>query len=503
MKKISIIFLMMIAFLSACDDVLDKKPYTSMPEEDVFMSAEGAQVALEGIYNALTGEDYYGRLIYAFEASKGPDFWVEDTGNRFERENAYRESSTSGGYAGDAWDKIYDVIFACNSLLEGIKSIQGEEAEVTRIRGEATAIRALAYFDLMRLFAYPPIFSVPGGEHYAEKYKMGVPLLLTKQEHLDALINPPGREDASVCYDQIVADFDAAILDLQESDIMRGKISYEAANALLGRVHLYLGEWDKAIEACTKAKDAGDMIAYGIYTSTYFKPFNNENIWELGYSETDHLGSNSLNSLVRNPTVDIPGHPDDGDVLDDGIGYAGYGGSKSLQAILNAVPSDLRSYLICDNETGRKRGIRKYIGVNGAHNVHNIPIVRLPEVLLTLAEAEAESNSDLSMAAGYLNEVYKARTDSEYELPATKEQLIEDILLERRKELVLEGHTFWDYFRRAIPFEREEEGNVNSEVAEIDYTQPQVVYPIPQNEMEANKNIRGQQNPGYDPYTDQ
>ena len=119
---------------------------------------------------------------------------------------------------------------------------------------------------------------------------------------------------------------------------------------------------------------------------------------------------------------------------------------------------------------------------------------------LTLAEAYAEDDK-LPIAISYLNNVTEMRLDSTF-LVSTKTQLISDILKERRKELVMEGHTFWDHFRRAIPFDREEEGNVNSESAHIDFiTQHQVVYPIPQNEMESNPNIRDQQNPGYEPYT--
>lgn len=502
MKHIFILIIL-FGFLASCDDILEKKPHTSIPEEDVFTNAEGAQVALEGIYNALSSSNYYGRLIYAYEGSKGPDFWVEDTGNRFETENAYREISTSDAYADAAWEQIYNVVFYCNKLLDNIKNIEGEEEELQRIRGEALALRGLAYFDLMRLFAYPPIFSISGGERYNDMYKLGVPLFTTKQEHEDAITNPPRRPDAIDCYTQIIDDLNSAIIDLEENEPAKGKVSYFAANAILARVHLYLGQWAEAIIAAEKAMPGGEMIDYGIYTSTYFKPFNNENIWELGYSETDNLSSNSLNSLVRNPTIDIPGHPDDGDVFDDDIGYAGYGGSESLQDILSIISTDLRSYLICNNETGKNRGIRKYIGVNGMHNVHNIPLVRLPEVLLTLAEANAESNPDLSVAATYLNIVYKARTDVDYITPATQQELIDDILLERRKEMVLEGHTYWDHFRRAIPFHREEEGNVNSEVSYIDYTLPQIIYPIPQNEMEANINMRDQQNPGYAEYAGQ
>ncbi|TRX71481.1 RagB/SusD family nutrient uptake outer membrane protein [Carboxylicivirga sp. M1479] len=501
MKNKLLIITLLVALLVGCDDVLEKKPFTSIPDYEMFTDTEGAQQALNGIYNSLTSADYYGRLVFAFEGSKGPDFYVEDTGNRFQEENGYRESSTLDAYANNAWEQIYSVVFLCNNMLANIEIIKGEADDIKRLKGEALAIRTLAYFDLMRLFAYPPTFSVPGGANYNDQYKWGVPLLLSQEDHNNASLEGPKRSEATLCYDQIVADFEEAASLLNGMPASNGTISYQAVNALLARAHLYLGQWDQVIVAGEKALGTSSMISYDAYTSNYFKAYSSENIWELQYSLADNLGSNSLNHLTRNPTVDIPGDPNDGSIADDAIGYAGYGGNVYLRAVLNEVVGDVRQYLICDNELGDDTGIRKYIG-DGNHSVHNIYMVRLPEVYLTLAEAYAEQGTNLTKAAEYMNHVYEARTNMAYAAPATGDLIVTDVLLERRKELVLEGHTFWDHFRRAIPFDREPEGNVSNDVAHIDYTQAQVVYPIPMNEMEANPNMRDQQNPGYADYVE-
>ena len=498
MRKIFILLTIILGLLTSCEDILEKKPYTSIPDFEMFTDVEGAQGALNGIYNQLTSADYYGRLMYAYEGSKGPDFYVEDTGNRFETENGYLETSVSDGYANNAWDDIYKVVFLCNNVLVNIDLIDGDADEIRRIKGEVYALRGLAYFDLMRLFAYPPIFSVKGGMKYEDKYKWGVPLILSQEEHIDAATNPPAREEASVCYDQIVSDFTTAITNLDGISGAKGRVTYEAANALLARVYLYLGKWSEVVKAGEVAATEGSMISHDDYVTEYYQSYNSENIWELDYSETDNLSSNSLNYLVRYPTIDKPGDPDDGKVAES-IGYAGYGGNVYLRDALREVSTDVRQYLICDSRLGDETGVRKYIGQNGNHNVFNIPMVRLPEVYLTLAEAYAESNN-LSKAEEYMNYVHEARTGESYSA-SSKDQTISDILYERRKELVLEGHTYWDHFRRAIPFDREAEGNVSDDVAHIDYTLPQVVYPIPQNEMEVNPNIRDQQNPGYADYT--
>ncbi|MCG8578689.1 MAG: RagB/SusD family nutrient uptake outer membrane protein [Bacteroidales bacterium] len=498
MKQKILIFALLLSLFVACDDVLDKTPYTSVPTETLFEDIEGANIALVGVYNSLSSSDYYGRLMYAFEGSKGPDFYVEDTGNRFQEENGYRESSTLDAYANNAWDQIYSVVMLCNNILHYIELIDADADEIAAVKGQALALRGLAYFDLMRLFAYPPTFSIPGGDNYDDKYKWGVPLMISKEDNDEAVETPPARSDAQTCYQQIVTDLQGATVNLDGFSNGTYFISGRTANALLARVYLYLGEWDNAIAVGEQALGGNSMLSYDDFTTKYYIPLNSENLWELGYSSTDNLGSNSLNSLVRNPTIDEPGNPDDGEIAED-VGYAGYGGNVYLRAVLNEVDGDARQYLICNSELGDDTGIRKYIG-EGAHAVHNIYMVRLPEIYLTLAEAYAEQGTDLGKAEEYMNNVYEARTNMAYTAPATTDLLIADILKERRKELVLEGHTFWDHFRRAIPFDREPEGNVSSDVAHIDYTQPQVVYPIPMNEMEANPNIRNQQNPGYAAY---
>ena len=111
MRNKIILFAFLLGLLSACDSILEKEPYTSIPDFEMFTDVEGAQGALNGVYNAMTSYDYYGRLMYAFEAAKGPDFYVTETGNRFHTENGYREISNVSGYANAAWVQIYSTIF--------------------------------------------------------------------------------------------------------------------------------------------------------------------------------------------------------------------------------------------------------------------------------------------------------------------------------------------------------------------------------------------------------
>ena len=500
MKKIYMLFALFFLINTGCDDFLDRMNYTQMDEGEVFNTVENAQGALTGVYDKLSDPEFYGRHIQAYEAAKGPDFFVlSSSGNRSEKENAYDETSSSAGYASDTWSKLYNTIKASILIIDGVGQAEGSEGEKGRIKGEALALRGLTYFELMRNFAYPPIFSFPGKAQYADKYKAGVPVVLTSEDLKRIEDKPEGRKDAKYCYEEvIVKDLIAARDLLKQYGGAQGKhISYAAVCALLSRVYLYMEKWDAARDAALEGLSAtkSKMIAASDYASTYYKPFNSESIWELEYIETDNLSTNSLNYLLRYLTVDKPGDPNDGKVESE-IGYGAYGLQDAWIDLIKEVPGDVRAYLVCKTRN-KYNACRKYIG--NPHYLHNIYMVRLPELYLNLAEAYAELGSNDAQEA--LNNVYEKRTGQKFDASGLdKAGLIRSILKERRKELVLEGHTYWDYFLRAIPFDREPEECIYKNTSHIDYTRPQVVYPIPEQEMDANPAIRKEQNPGYSVY---
>jgi hypothetical protein len=129
----------------------------------------------------------------------------------------------------------------------------------------------------------------------------------------------------------------------------------------------------------------------------------------------------------------------------------------------------------------------------------NIKVIRLSEVYLVAAEAALrKSTPDAELAAEYLNEIRKRAPSLE---PATAETVSLDMILdERSKELVCEGHRFWDMIRnnRTIYFD-DFLGNVNLTDREhsIDRTSHLTILPIFTAELNANPDIAKQQNPGY------
>lgn len=500
---------------SSCTKFLDKESYTDH-DEDILTKPEGIRALLNGIYDSFTKDAYYGRNMYAYEGAKGMDFFVRlSSGNSFERENRYSESTSASGAGPGMWITIYGAIRTATTLVENIDKTEGlslEEKET--ILGEATALRALAYFDLMRLFAYPPRFSVPGGAEYGEQFSWGVPLV----ENMDMVNNiykhEVRRKTALETYTYIENEFIKAKDLLKNKAAIGGRINYVATCTLLSRVYMYMNKWDDVIEMGEEALRVGqssfNLIPYNSYKTTYYKPFNSENIWELTYSLTDHIGSNSLNSLVRKPTYNNPGAPNDGQVSQN-LGYAAYGLMPATVSFLkNTVNGieDVRGYLVCDLGIANKdyKGYRKYVG-ESYHSVYNLPVVRLPEIYLNLAEAYLNKD-DISNAQSYYNLIRTARVQDADFKTSDVDQCKRLVYEERRRELMLEGHTFWDYFRRGETLKRPELlENANKITIAFGYgtktnARAQVIYPIPLNELEANPAIRDQQTVGYESYDD-
>lgn len=516
-RKITCLFAALALLLTAgCDDFLDKESYTDH-EEEILKTPEGIEALLNGIYDIISGEYYYGRHMYAYEACKGTDFFVRvSSGNNYERECRYAESTSSSGFAENAWRTIYSAVRTATDLTEAIGGADLQQADADRILGEARALRALAYFDLMRLYAYPPRFSMPGGAEYHERYRWGVPVIRDMETVNNIYRHDIRRETAAVTFKYIEDELIAAETLLQGAAVKQGHINAVAAGALLTRLYLYQERWEDVIaqgEKTLRAATDYSMLGYDSYRTTYYQPFNSENIWEIVYSMSDNNKANSLNWLVRRPTYEEPGSEKDGEVS-QAVGYAAYGLTEQTQKLLNKKAdgvADVRSYLVCQlgiSTHPEYRGFRKYVG-NGYHYVHNIPVVRLPELHLSLAEAYLHMENR-EMAEQHYSTVRRARICSEGFLSGTDlEACLEEVMEERHREFILEGHNFWDSFRRGVTIKREKLlENLNKTTVAFGYdsgksnARKQVVYPIPLGELEANRAIRDQQNPGYDSYDD-
>lgn len=496
-----------MTILPSCSDFLNKEPYQDYTDKDLLYSVKGLSTLLNGTYDIVKGENYYGALMYQYEAAKGCDFFIRDVsgGTSMGSEAGYSASSTSSGAATNAWRTIYSVITNTNIIIDNTAYITGDINEIRRIKGEALALRGLAYFDLLRLFSYPPHFSyLNPGEDNNDKLTFGVPII----KNSDMSLNPEkysiARESADKCWSYVLQQFTDAKALLDGKQERPGAINSATVSALRMRCLLYMEQWSDVItegEEWIMLYDSSySMISYDNYKSTYWKTFNSESIWELGYDAANGLGSDALNHWVRKPTDNDPSSPTYGQVTKN-TGYARVGfmyeGANNGLQFLKAYPDDVRQCWCCElgiQDHPEYTGCRKYVG-DPFHSVHNIPIVRLPEIYLTLAEAYYKSGN-YDKAGQYASRVSSVRRKADI---AGND--INSIYGERRREFMLEGQNYFDMFRRGTNIRNRQyielANNGSITFGAINSQHYRTVYPIPLREMNANPAIRNQQNPGY------
>ena len=528
MKKIFSIILVSVALAgcSLADKIgLDKTSPDSMSGEFVTKTQEGLRMLINGVYDDLQSSAYYGANLYLYEAVHSPDFFQRNVvgGFAYRLENRFSTGSRTNGNARNLWLKCYNVIRNTTIIIESIDDVDGDVDALRLIKGEAYALRALAYFDLLRVFAYPPKFSCSWGSSYiappedpanydpdatpyrsnTEYYCWGVPLVNTMDMAYNVLDHKIYRATADECWTFVRDEFERSYNLLQGRSTESGHVNAAAVLALRQRVALYMEDYASVIllglEWINNYEANYSLIPYDSYPSQYWVNGNSEKIWELNYTENDNLDSSSINYWCRKQTYDDdPNSPLDG-TLKANIGYAKLGltfGHENMgYEQLTKYPNDIRQHLICDlgvPGTGYK-AIRKYVG-HPYHFIHNVPIVRLPEIYLNMAEAYAQ-RANTTMASEYLSKITEIRRKAIVTNPT-----VNDILDERRREFILEGQTYFDYFRNGRSITGRQIIECITSTSSITFGKGgtyRAVYPLPLAELNANPCIRNQQNPGY------
>ncbi len=457
---------MTLFFTSCKKSFLELSPYDQVPQGDAIIDEAGMQAAVNGLYSNLRSINLYGRSLPLYGDLIADNVFISTTNsNRFLSEYNYTYISTNANSSA-TWASAYTAILRANNIINAAVT----STNSAQLKGEALTIRALMYFNLVNWFAKPYTVD-PNAE--------GVPIVLT----YNALIKPT-RPKVSDVYTQIDADLAAAFSQMTNTTKNSSYVTKYVARALQARVALFKGEWANAKTI------AMDVITNGGYTLTpaaslvnYWKspaPVTNkvETIFEVTSDAVNNNGTNALSYFY------------------DQTGYGDAIGSDDLYNKYTAT--DVRRGLF---NTGTRAGltvriVNKYSNTNNAADKDDTKVIRLAEIILTLAEAYQRTGDDVN-ARLYLNQLAIQRDPSFTGYTSSGAQLLSDILLERRKELAFEGMRYLDLLRTNQDVMRV---NINSNyVGVTPLTLPvgnfRRVFAIPQDERDANPNIS--QNTGY------
>lgn len=492
------------ASLSSCvNDWLDVAPSDGTDADAALTSSSDLAAARTGMYAALKGNsnlvDYYGQQFFVYgDVHAGDDYQYNNIGgsNRasFYYDMTYQtasEFSSSTSSSNVAWKSPYIVIGRANRIIaaaEGGALSDAAEAKATidQYAAEAKVLRALAHFDLVRIYGKP----------YTEDQgaSLGVPLVTGVLESNAK----PARSTVAEVYTQVVKDLTEAISsNALATETKPGYVSVWGAKAILSRVYLNMGDYANALSV---AEDIIKNSGAALWTrDQYFKAWDastpNESEFLFRLNVAGSTDNNDLNGIGN---------------LQQREGYKEMVATKKFVDMLTSDPKDVRNDMFLPATAAKevatygtnKVFLNKLRGQGGnLRNVTIVPIIRLSEVYLTAAEC-AFRNNDKTKAVEYLNDLVKNRTTTVASLATVDNITLERILIERRKELIGEGQRYFDALRNNETITRytseADKGwhkTLSKDAQSFNRDYFKAIAAIPQAEINANPNIK--QNTGY------
>ena len=480
--KYNLIAIALLGFsFSSCSDFLEQNPQTDLSENDFYKTADDILSAVNGAYSSLQEGDIYGNW-YVFgeipsDNTRNQLSGSVTTQNEFDQFYIDTQNSMIANF----WKAAYKVINRTNTVLGRIDGIEINAELANRYKLECKFIRALMYFNLVRVYG-------------------DVPLVLKEisiSESYDIL-----REPKENVYNQIIADLkEAQGLPVSYSTAEDGRATQGAAKALLANVYMTLHKYAEAETILAEIINSG---RYSLLENTpgslnidgyknVFSPVNHnskEGIFEIqflkgGYGE----GSNYANNFAPEnsgtnvvavggtggnniPEMDIYNAYEEGDLRRDFSMSLGYYDNRK------------------NNEWVESRYVCKFMDVPYQNNdaSNNYPVIRYADVILMYAEA-LNQNGKTAEACKYLNMTrrrgfgYQTTETSPVDLQTTdKAQFALMVEQERRVELAFENHRWFDLIRtgRAVEVMRSKGFSLN---------ETNLICPIPQKQIDVNPKL--------------
>jgi len=447
--------------------------HDAISPSNFYKTAQDAEAALNGVYSPLQYQNYYQRTNYIL-TDLSSDIYHCNNANAPRLEIQHFTVSPTNGLNNDYWMYSYMLIKNANDVILYVPDIKMDEASKNNILGNAYFLRGMAYFDLVRLYG-------------------DVPLVLKNTGDQDLF---PKRTPSEQVYTQVIEDLqfaEANCLHMHELPAEQvGRVTSEAASAMLARVYLqrsstsFAGATDNqnALEECNK------VIAYSTAHSDVLTLVPNyQDIFDV----TKKNGPECIFSVQF-------GEPP---VVSNNISYMftpatinGWASFLPYDSFVNSYdPADLRRAYNLSIVVDGVTYISKYVDpemANSGRARQNWVVLRYADILLMQSEAMNNINPG---DAGKFEGINAIRTRAglgdkllDMSNTPTSDDFVNALANERLWELPVEGVRRYDLIRwgKMIDIKNAQGNSVDAN---------HLLLPIPQNEMDTNKNL--EQNPGY------
>lgn len=383
------------------------------------------------------------------------------------------------------WQYAYNIIKNCNTIIDATENVEA----YTSYNGQAKVLRAMMYHQLVRMYqkAYrinpdapgvPLILAAPSGEYTTES-------------------EAKGRGKLSEIYTQMVKDLQDAINELKETRASKGYINQQVAQGMMARVlcdMAYAGAdngyrntlWDDVLKQAGDACTGFSLMSADDWKKGFNNASNEEWIWGF------------INDSQGNT-----GYPGFFSFIDRRSGRTGYQNVRVDKAFIDMF-EDTDARKLFEMEAGSKPEDNEFHPMkfeDTTDKTGHIPMMRMAEMILI--EAEAYTNKgELNKAQEKLDELRMQRISGYTpEVAATtREEMLERIWKERRKELYGEGFAMTDILRLGFIVNGEKATRSNYHgiwvIKDLKDNDDRYIYQIPQEEVDSNPHIEAKdQNP--------
>ncbi len=485
--KLALVTVLPVLAWSCQDDFLDAEVTRNVTQErhnELIQDSENApkvaKAAIAKTYEVFQqsfpsrgGHDSFGLRAFQLATDMmceditigGPQWFMYDY-QQINNEPNYRRTHTT-------WGIYYSIISKINLHLETFFAKESKEPAILAAKGEALAIRGIAYFYLVNFYQHT---------YKGHEKDLGVPLTLKSTDS-----NLP-RATVQEVYDQIIKDLTFAVEHATETG-EHTDVDRSVAAAYLAKVYAQMEDWQNVEKYADIAIKGGADIVSAPGRS-----------WSIG--EGDILWGYDVNAQTSTLWASFWSHMDQ--MLPRG--YAAGGDHKMIHNLLyDKIPvNDSRRKLWVNNtdfpevakqlkSTSPNETLEmndfdqlKFVAGN-AQLEQDYCFLRVQDPILLKIEAEAELGN-VAGAKTLLEEFVKKR-NPDFVAPSGKDELIEEIRFQRRIELWGEGTNWLDMKRWKLPIDRTGTGTNHWQKNLINTDDNNFYHKIPQGEIEANPNL--------------
>ncbi|REA57768.1 hypothetical protein DSL64_22810 [Dyadobacter luteus] len=467
-----------LALLASCQRLLDKEPQNRISLEATFQDYESAKVALTGAYSSLYAMQYYNGYRMLYPDITGGNVKYSKITDVIKLYDTYNFSASSDDTEmNGTYTYLYSILNNLNNIIYYSPGIpNGTEVNRNRLIADAMVLRALVHLDLLLMFAQPYNFT-------ADASHPGIAINL---EPILIANSIRARSTVAESYTAIENDLLSGIELLAKTQAIfaagntKNYVSINMAKALLARVYMHKGDWQKAYDYADEVIKTNSYALYNnaAYVNAWTKKNTSEAIFEI--SVPNNTSGTTLGSYFDVTTINASASAAWAASTSDLLTLYSATDVRNQSSFYNPATVNSLPYFFC----------KKYS--TGGVLATGIKVLRISEMYLIRAESAAELGNNTTALADLNTIIQRADTEATSITISGKQELIDRIMLERRKELNYEGFALFDISRRKQNLVRQDCVAIK---CGLTYPSDLFVLPLPASTVLVNPLMK--QNPGY------